>query len=133
MHIDIIGRPPADLARRKKRLLRIVSLLLGLVLCAVLLAIVRVVLDTGQDAILENVAIALFVGAGFAFVYFAEKLQDLKSLTVEQQSKVEEFCRRYPEVDAYCDRVAASQRNLIAAEYEAITAHVDKIEGKTSR
>jgi len=126
MYIDITEPPSADLAREKKRHLRLSILLFGLVLFAVLLGIIRVVFDTGHDTILENLAIALFVGAGFCFVYCTEKLQAHKPLNKEQQSRIEDLCRKNRQIAAYCDRVAAMNRKLIAAEYEAITAHADK-------
>ena len=126
MHLDITGSLSDDLAQEKKRYLRLSIILFVLVLCAVLLGIICVVFDTGLDTILENIALVLFVGAGFGFVYCTEKLHAHKPLTKEQLSKIEVLCRQYPEVATYCERVEASERKLIAAEFEAITAHADK-------
>ena len=130
MYIDISGPPPSSLAQEKKRYLRIIIVLLGMILFAVLLGIVRVVYDTGHDTVLENIALVLFVGAGFTFVYFSEKLQAYKPLTKEQQGKIEELCRQYPDIAAYRDMVATTERDLILAEYEAFTAHVDRVKGE---
>ena len=131
MYIDISGPPPATLAKQKKRLLRIVLSLSGLICGGLLLGAIRVFFDTGHDAFLENAALILFVGAGFAFVYFTEKLQAFKQLTEEQRGKVRGFCQQHREIAAYCDQVTTAGRNLILAEYEAITAHVDRLKGST--
>ena len=133
MHIDISTDPPSDVLRSKKRYLRICLALLGVVLFAVLLGVIRVVFDSGHDALLENAALVLFVGAGFVFVYFAEKLNEHKALSKAQQGKVEELCRQHQEIDRYCRKVAAMNRVLTAAEHDAIVAHADAAKARKKK
>ncbi len=133
MRIDITADPPTDVLKSKKRYLRISLALLGVVLFAVLLGVIRVVFDSGYDALLENAALVLFVGAGFVFVYFAEKLNEHKPLSKEQQGKVEKLCRQHQEIDRYCRKVAAMNRVLIVAELDAIIAHADAVQARKKR
>lgn len=130
MHIDITGDPPSDVLRSKKRYLKISFSLLGVVLLAVLLGVLRVVFDFGHDALLEDIAVGLFVGAGFVFVYFGEKLNEHKELSKTQKVKIAELRRLHQDIDLYCRKVAAMDRGLIDAEYDAITAHLDAAKGR---
>jgi len=126
MYIDIDCDPPDDIIGKRKKYFRKIAILLSLVLFAVLLGAYRVLFDSGFDTLLENIALVLFVGAGFSFVYFAEKFNDLKFLTHKQQDRIFELSGQHREIAAYISKVAGMGRPLIAAEYDAIINHVKK-------
>jgi hypothetical protein len=126
MNIDINSDPPGDILERRKKYLRKILIFLFLVLCGVLLGAYRVLYDSGYDTLLENIALALFAGAGFIFVYFAEKFNDLKFLTHKQQDRILELSGQHQEIAVYISKVAGMGRPLVAAEYDAIIDHAKK-------
>ena len=121
---------PADIARRRQSYIRILIALLGLVGVAILLAVYGVLSDTAHADQLETVALVLFVGPGFAFVYFAEKLQAYKMVTPDQEKELAGLCRDHPDIADYCKRLAELSRKPMLAEYEACKAHGDELAHK---
>ena len=78
----------------------------------------------------ENTAFGLFVASGFAFVYFTEKLLEFRKPGPKRQKKLTAMMSAHEEVAEYCRKVAEQGRYLVVMEYDAIVAHVQKIEGK---
>ena len=107
-----------------------VQVLVGVLLFAVVLGGLGVIFDWAQNPIFTNTAFVLFVSAGFVFVYYMEELKEYKAITPSEQGKVAEFAREYREVAEYLQKVAASDRELVAAEYEAIVAFVETKRGE---
>lgn len=124
MDIDVTQDPPVDVFQAKKKYLRIIPYLLGLVVCGILLAVFLVVFGSVYGDILENVALALFVGPGLVFFYFAEKLHDFKALSPQEEREVEEFCQQDPDIAAYCLKVSMMDRRLIKAEYDGFKSRI---------
>lgn len=130
MNININQKPPTNIPQVRWNYTRASLFLLGLVLCAVILGVVGVFFDTGHDDILQNVAFFLFVISGFAFVYFTEKLLGFRKLSPRQEKKLVAMAQEYEEVSEYWRQVAEQGRYIVVVEYDAIVAHVQKIEGK---
>ncbi len=122
MYIDILQPPPADIPQRRHRLLRWSGLFLFCIFCALLVGGWRILFDSGRDALLENIALGLFVTAAFAFVYTTEKLLDFRGLSSEQQKKIDCLSGQHPEIERYCRRLATQGRALTVAEHEALAA-----------
>lgn len=105
---------------------------LGLVACAVIIGIVSVFIDTGYAEILESTSFVLFVTFGFAFVYFTEKLMGFRRPGPKRQEKLVAMMREHEDVAEYCRKVAKQERYLVVDEYDAIVAHVQRMEGEKS-
>ncbi|HIJ90114.1 MAG: hypothetical protein OEV89_05040 [Desulfobulbaceae bacterium] len=127
MHITITQDPPDDVIQTKRRYLRIIPILLALIFCAILLALFMAFFGSTHEALLENIALALFAGPGLLFFYFAEKLHDHRSLSPKKEKEVEEFCRKDPDIAAYCAKLATMERKPIKAEYDAFKARIDEL------
>lgn len=127
MYINITQDPPADVVEIKKKYLRIIPYLLGLVFCGILLAVFQIIVGSAHGDLVENTALVLFVGPGLAFFYFAEKLHDHKTLSAKQEKEVEDFCRQAPDIAAYCAKVSLLERKLIKAEYDAFKARIEDL------
>lgn len=127
MHINISQDPPTDALEIKKKYLRIIPYLLALVFCGILLAVFQIVVGSADGDLVENIALVLFVPPGLAFFYFAEKLHDYKTLSPKQEKEIADFCRKDPEIAAYCAKVSALERKLIKAEYDACKARIEDL------
>lgn len=127
MYIDITQDPPADILRTKRKYQRLIPILLALISCAILLALYLVFFGSPHEELLENIALALFVGPGLIFFYYAEKLHDYKTLSPKQEKKVAEFSLQAPDVAAYCDKVSMMGRKLIKAEYDAFKSRIEDL------
>lgn len=124
MDIDITQDPPADVFQTKRKYRRIILYLLALIFCAILLAVFQVVFGSAHGDLFENIALVLFVGPALAFFYFVEQLHDYKTLSPEQESEMEEFCRQDHDIAAYCAKVSMMDRKLVKAEYDACKTQV---------
>lgn len=127
MYINITQDPPADALEIKRKYLRIIPYLLGLVLCGFLLAVFQIVVGSPHGDLVENIALVLFVAPGLAFFYFAEKLHDHKALSPKQEKEIEDFCRKDAAIAAYCAKVSLLDRKLIKAEYDACKARIEDL------
>ena len=128
MYINISQDPPTDVVETKKKYLRIIPYLLALVFCGILLAVFQIFLGSSAHVdLVENTALFLFVAPGLAFFYFAEKLHDHKKLSAKQEKEIRDFCRQAPDIAAYCAKVAALERKLIKAEYDAFKARIEDL------
>ena len=130
MGIDIYKEPPANILQRRWNYIMASLFFLGLVAGSIIIGVVSVLSDTGHGDILENTAFGLFVASGFAFVYFTEKLLEFRKPGPKRQEKLTAMMYAHEEVAEYCRKVAEQGRNLVVMEYDAIVAHVQKIEGK---
>jgi len=119
MDICISQDPPPDVLQAKRKYLRIIPYLVGLIFSAIVLAAYQIIFGSSYGALVENVAIALFVGPSLVLFYVVEQLHDYKTLSVEQEKEMEAFCRQDHAVAAYCAKVSITGRRLIKAEYDA--------------
>lgn len=129
MDIDITKSPPVDIPRLRWKYTRASLLFMGLVLCAIVIGVIGVFFHTGYDDFLQNTAFFLFVGAGFIFVYFTEKLLGYRKLSAKQEDKLVALAQEHEEVSEYWRQVAEQGRYIVVLEYEAVIAHVKKHEG----
>ena len=129
MNININYDPPANIPRLRRKFIVRSLFFLGLAICAIIIGVFSVFSDTDHTDVFENTALVLFVASGFVFVYFTEKLLEFKKLGPKRQKKLIELMREYEEVSEYCRKVAEQGRYLVVMEYDAIVAHVQKIEG----
>ena len=129
MAININQDPPANILGLRRKYIFISLFFLGLVICAIILGVISVFFETGHTDFLENSAFVLFVSSGFAFVYFTEKFLDFRKPGPKRQEKLVAMMYEYEEVSEYCRKVAEQGRYLVVMEYDAIVAHVQKIEG----
>ncbi|MFC1844091.1 hypothetical protein ACFLZ5_04815 [Thermodesulfobacteriota bacterium] len=129
MAININQDPPANILGLRRKYIIISLFFLGLVICAIILGVISVFFETGHTDFLENSAFVLFVSSGFAFVYFTEKFLDFRKPGPKRQEKLVTMMYEYEEVSEYCRKVAEQGRYLVVMEYDAIVAHVQKIEG----
>ena len=127
MYINITQDPPADVVETKKKYLRLIPILLALICCGILLALFLFFFGSTHEELIENTALALFVGPGLVFFYFAEKLHDHKTLSAKQEKKVEEFCRQDHLIAAYCAKVSMLDRKPIMAEYDAFKSRIEDL------
>lgn len=128
MNINVHHEPPANIPQLRRNYTLATLFFLFLVAGAVILGIFSVLSDTGHADILENTALVLFVAAGFAFVYCAEKLLGFRRPGPAQQEQLAAMMSAHEEVAAYCRRVAAQGRFLVVLEHDAIVAHLQKKE-----
>lgn len=119
MKIDINSGPPADIFRDRRKYLWVAGGLLAMASCGLLLAAYAIYSDAPSSERLEDTALALFVGPGLVFVYFAAKLQAYKRLSPEQKKELADLGSKHPEIATYCALVAKAGREVIFAEYEA--------------
>jgi len=133
MFININHGPPANILQLRWNYSIAALFFLGLVVCAIILGVVSVVFITGYEDILQNTAFVLFVASGFAFVYFTEKLMGFRRPGPKRQEKLTAMMYEHDEVTEYCRKVAEQGRYLVVLEYDAIVAHVQKIEGEGQR
>jgi hypothetical protein len=132
MHINVNNGPPANIPRLRWHYTIGSLFFLGLVACAVIIGVYSVLSYTRYADILENTAFILFLVAGFAFVYFTEKLMGFRRPGPRRQENLVALMYEHEEVSEYCRLVAEQGRYLVVLEYEAIVAHVQKKEGKKS-
>ena len=85
-------------------------------------------MTSGYTEILENTAFVLFVLSGVAFSYFTEKFLGFRGPGPKRQEKLVTMKYDHEEVAEYCRKVAEQGRYLLVVEYDAIVAHVQKIE-----
>ena len=128
MAININQDPPANILGLRRKYIIISLFFLGLVICAIIIGVISVFFETGHTDFLENSAFVLFVASGFAFVYFTEKFLDFRKPGPKRQEKLVAMMYEYEEVSEYCRKVAEQGRYLVVMEYDAIVAHVQKIE-----
>jgi len=132
MNIDIDKKPPTNIPQVRWKYTRASLFFLALVVCAIILGVAGVFFSTGYDDILQNTAFFLFVASGFTFVYFTEKLLGFRKLTPKQEEKLVGLAQEYETVSEYWRQVAEQGRYIVVLEYEAIVAHVQKIEAEKS-
>ena len=132
MDIDIEQKPPTNIPQVRWKYTRASLFFLALVVCAIILGVAGVFFSTGHDDILQNTAFFLFVASGFTFVYFTEKLLGFRKLTPKQEEKLVGLAQQHETVSEYWRQVAEQGRYIVVLEYEAIVAHVQKIEGEKS-
>jgi 1-acyl-sn-glycerol-3-phosphate acyltransferase len=133
--IEIDPAVPLDnVAQVRRKYLGKIKVLGGLLLFAIILGGLGVIFDWARSPIFTNTAFVLFVLAGFVFVYYMEELKEYKVIDARKQGKVEEFAREYREVAEYLQKLAATERKPVKAEYDAIVAFVEaKIEEAGSK
>lgn len=119
MKIDILSEPPPDIFKDRGRYKTLFTVFLGLAGCGLLLGIYAVVMDTRYYGFFEKAAVTLFIASAVPLFYTGEKLQAYKKLNPQQQEELAELCKKYFEIQGYCDLVARSNRRIIFAEYEA--------------
>lgn len=130
MEIRIGHRPPAEIPQIRRRYRRAALICLGVILCSLLMGAATVVFENRYDAVLEYAAFGLFVAAGFAFVYFTEKLMGYRRLGLKQKKELLALREKHEEVESYCRQVLSQGRYLVVNEFDAIVAHVDGIKRK---
>ena len=64
------------------------------------------------------------MAAGFAFVYFTEKLLGFRKLTPQQEEKLVTLAQQHETVSEYWRQVAEQGRYIVVNEYDAIEAYV---------
>jgi hypothetical protein len=133
MVINIYQEPPKNIPQLRWNYTIASLFFLGLVVCAVIIGIISILSETGPADILENTAFVLFVVSGFAFVYFTEKLLEFRRPGPKRQEKLTAMMYEHEEVSEYCRKVAEQGRYLVIMEYDALVAHVQKIEDKKSQ
>jgi hypothetical protein len=133
MVINIHQEPPKNIPQLRWNYTIASLFFLGLVVCAVIIGIFSILSETGLADILENTAFVLFVVSGFAFVYFTEKLLEFRRPGPKRQEKLTAMMYEHEEVSEYCRKVAEQGRYLVIMEYDALVAHVQKIEDKKSQ
>jgi hypothetical protein len=133
MVINIHQEPPKNIPQLRWNYTIASLFFLGLVVCAVIIGIISILSETGPADILENTAFVLFVVSGFAFVYFTEKLLEFRRPGPKRQEKLTAMMYEHEEVSEYCRKVAEQGRYLVIMEYDALVAHVQKIEDKKSQ
>ncbi len=125
MDINITQDPPADVFQTKRKYRRIIPYLLALIVCAILLAVFKVISGSAHGDLLENIALVFFVGPALVFFYCVEKLHDYKTLSLQQEKEIEEFCRQDHDIAAYCAKVAMMGRKMVKAEYDACKSQIE--------
>lgn len=130
MNIDITKQPPANIPQMRWKYTRASFIFMGLVFCSIILGVVGVAFNTGHDDILQNSAFGIFVAAGFAFVYFTEKLMGFRKLSAKQEENLVALAQEHGEVSEYWRQVAEQGRYIVVLEYEAVVAHVEKTKGE---
>ena len=130
MTINISQDPPTDILELRRKYIIFSLIFLGLVVCAIIIGVISVFFETTHTDFLENCAFVLFVVSGFAFVYFTEKFFEFRKPGPKRQKKLVAMMYEYEEVSEYCRKVAEQGRYLVIMEYDAIVAHVQKIEGQ---
>ena len=128
MHIDIEQTPPSNIPKLRWNYTRASLFFLTLVICSIIIGIVGIFFTTGYDDILHNTAFILFVAAGFAFVYFTEKLLGFRRLTKTQEEKLVSLAQQHETVSEYWRQVVEQGRYIVVNEYDAIVAYVQKLE-----
>ena len=129
MTINISQDPPTDILELRRKYIIFSLVFLGLVVCAIIIGVISVFFETTHTDFLEKCAFVLFVVSGFAFVYFTEKFLEFRKPGPKRQKKLVAMMYEYEEVSEYCRKVAEQGRYLVVMEYDAIVAHVQKIEG----
>jgi len=130
MDINIHQEPPTEILKLRWKFTILSLSFLGIVICSVILGVASVVFSTGHDDILQNTSFILFVAAGFAFVYFTEKLLDFRRPGPKRQEMLVAMMYDHEEVAEYCRKVAEQGRYLVVLEYDALLDYVQKKEGK---
>lgn len=130
MTININQNPPANIPGLRWKYTIFSLSFLGLAVCAIIIGVFSVFSDTDHTDVFENISLVLFVASGFAFVYFTEKFSEFRKPGPKRQKKLAAMMSEYEEVSEYCRKVAGQGRYLVVMEYDAIVAHVQKIEGK---
>ena len=130
MTINVNHDPPSNIPQLRGKYISGSIFFLALVACSVIIGIFSVQTDTAHTEIFENSAFVIFVVAGFAFVYFTEKLLEFRRPGPKRREKLVAMMYEYEEVAEYCRKVAEQGRHLVVAEYDAIVAHVQKTEGE---
>lgn len=118
MKIDLLHAPPADIFKNRGKYIVLFVLFLAVACVGLLLGTYAILSDTQHD-ILEKASMFLFVGSALPFFIVGEKLQAYKRLTPQQEKELADFCQEYGEVQAYCQHVAALNRRIIQAEFDA--------------
>jgi len=130
VNIDITKQPPANIPQMRWKYTRASFIFMGLVFCSIIRGVVGVAVNTGHDDILQNSAFGIFVAAGFAFVYFTEKLMGFRKLSAKQEENLVALAQEHGEVSEYWRQVAEQGRYIVVLEYEAVVAHVEKTKGE---
>ena len=130
MTININQDPPANIPGLRWKYTIFSLSFLGLAVCAISIGVFSVFSDTGYTDVFENISFVLFVVSGFAFVYFTEKFFEFRRPGPKRQEKLAAMMCEYEEVSEYCRKVVEQGRYLVVMEYDAIVAHVQKIEGR---
>lgn len=126
MHINIEQKPPTNIPQLRWKYTRASLFFLALVIIAVITGATGIFFNTGYDETLQNTAFGLFVAAGFAFVYYSEKLLGFRKLSPKQQEKLVELAQEHEAVSEYWRQVAEQGRYIVVVEYDAAVAYVQK-------
>jgi hypothetical protein len=124
--LDIRHEPPTDTLEKRRKYIRSTLFFLGLILCAVAIGIFSYFSGSGSRNLLENTAVIFFVLFGGGFVYCSEKLMGYRRLLPKQQQEVLTMAGEYDEIELYCRKVAAQERDLVVNEYDAMVAHAER-------
>lgn len=130
MTINVNQDPPANIPRVRWRYTAASLFFLGFAIGAVIIGAYSVFSESARTDFYENAAFILFIVSGGAFVYCAEKIMELRKPGPKRQKKLLEMMYEHEEVSEYCRKVAEQGRYLVVMEYDAILAHVEKIEGE---
>ena len=128
MAINVNQDPPENILRLRRNYTIASLAFLGFAICAVIIGAYSIFSETGGGEFYENTAVMLFIVSGGGFVYFAEKILELRKPGPKRQKKLVEMMYEHEEVAEYCRKVAEQGRYLVVMEYDAIVAHVQKIE-----
>lgn len=128
MDIKIDHRPPDDIPLIRKQYRRAAMICLGVIAASLIMGAATVFYETGYNTILEYAAFGLFVASGFIFVYFTEKLMGYRRLGIKQKKELLALRKKHEDVEQYCRQVTSQGRYIVVNEYDAIVAHIEKVE-----
>lgn len=119
MKIDILGPLPDNIFKNKGKYTLIFIGLLALFCFGLAIMIYAWVSETKYYERLEKVVLFFFIVPPLLIAYFGGKLQAYQKLTPIQVEEFNSLCEKHSEIKSYYDKVLASKRELIRAEYEA--------------
>ena len=127
MKIDILKDPPVDIFKNRRNFTIVFISLVSVACSGLLFGAYAIIAETNYFKQLETAALVFFVAPATFIAYFGEKLQAYKKLTPPERQDLADLGQKFPEIKAYCDLVAKSNRQPIRAEYEACQAWAEEV------
>jgi len=133
MKINILSTPRSDIFKNQGKYIFLYNLFLAAAVSGILLGVYAVIVNPANAETLGNIAMWILGCSSILFFIVGEKLRVRRPLSAQQEKELETLCSTHPEIQNFCQQVAAANRHITYAEFEACQDFAEEKKNVTSQ